>query len=79
MYMFLSFIVAFVFMFFPTLIAICKQDWYNVAKIGMLNIALVLVSLVINVNFTNIIDAAATFLFWFSFFLLIEEDVDETK
>lgn len=73
MYLVLSFVVALLFMFYPTLVAIAtKRKLVDITTVGLLNVALVLVSIIIPVSFT-VIDMASVLLFVFSYLMLIEE------
>lgn len=73
MYLVLSFIVALLFMFYPTLVAVAtKRKFVDITTVGLLNVALVLVSIIIPVSFT-VIDMASVLLFVFSYLMLIEE------
>lgn len=73
MYLVLSFVVALLFMFYPTLVAVAtKRKLMDITIVGLLNVALVLVSIIIPVSFT-VIDIASVLLFVFSYLMLIEE------
>lgn len=73
MYLVLSFVVALLFMFYPTLVAIAtKRKLVDITTVFLLNVALVLVSIIIPVSFT-VIDMASVLLFVFSYLMLIEE------
>ena len=73
MYLVLSFVVALLFMFYPTLVAVAtKRKLVDITTVFLLNVALVLVSIIIPVNFT-VIDMASVLLFVFSYLMLIEE------
>lgn len=73
MYLVLSFVVALLFMFYPTLVAVAtKRKLVDITTVGLLNVALVLVSIIIPVSFT-VIDMASVLLFVFSYLMLIEE------
>ena len=73
MYLVLSFVVALLFMFYPTLVAVAtKRKFVDITTVFLLNVALVLVSIIIPVSFT-VIDMASVLLFVFSYLMLIEE------
>ena len=73
MYLVLSFVVALLFMFYPTLVVVAtKRKLVDITTVFLLNVALVLVSIIIPVSFT-VIDMASVLLFVFSYLMLIEE------
>lgn len=73
MYLVLSFVVALLFMFYPTLVALAtKRPIVDITTVFLLNVALVLVSIIIPVSFT-VIDIISVLLFVLSYLMLIEE------
>lgn len=73
MYLVLSFVVALLFMFYPTLVALAtKRPIVDITTVFLLNVALVLVSIIIPVSFT-VIDIISVLLFVISYLMLIEE------
>ncbi len=73
MYLVLSFVVALLFMFYPTLVAVAtKRKLVDITTVFLLNVALVLVSIIIPVSFT-VIDIVSVLLFVLSYLMLIEE------
>ncbi len=73
MYLVLSFVVALLFMFYPTLVALAtKRPIVDITTVFLLNVALVLVSIIIPVSFT-VIDIVSVLLFVISYLMLIEE------
>lgn len=73
MYLVLSFVVALLFMFYPTLVALAtKRLIVDITTVFLLNVALVLVSIIIPVSFT-VIDIVSVLLFVISYLMLIEE------
>ncbi|VVZ31255.1 Uncharacterised protein [Escherichia coli] len=73
MYLVLSFVVALLFMFYPTLVAVAtKRKLVDITTVFLLNVALVLVSIIIPVSFT-VIDIISVLLFVLSYLMLIEE------
>jgi hypothetical protein len=73
MYLVLSFVVALLFMFYPTLVALAtKRPIVDITTVFLLNVALVLVSIIIPVSFT-VIDTVSVLLFVVSYLMLIEE------
>lgn len=74
MYLVLSFVVALLFMFYPTLVALAtKRPIVDITTVFLLNVALVLVSIIIPVSFT-VIDIVSVLLFVISYLMLIEEN-----
>lgn len=79
MYLVLSFIIAFLFMFYPTLVAVAmNRKMVDITTVGLLNVALVLVSIIIPVSFTAI-DSVSVFLFIVSYLMLVNEKPVDTK
>lgn len=73
MYLVLSFVVALLFMFYPTLVAnATRRTMVDLTTVFLLNVALVLVSIIIPVSFT-VIDIISVLLFVLSYLMLIEE------
>lgn len=73
MYLVLSFVVALLFMFYPTLVALAtRRTMVDLTTVFLLNVALVLVSIIIPVSFT-VIDIISVLLFLLSYLMLIEE------
>lgn len=73
MYLVLSFVVALLFMFYPTLVALAtRRTVGDITTVFLLNVVLALVSIIIPVN-PNVIDMVTVFLFVFSYLILIDE------
>lgn len=73
MYLVLSFVVALLFMFYPTLVAlVTRRTVGDITTVFLLNVVLALVSIKIPVTPT-VIDTVTVFLFVFSYLMLIDE------
>lgn len=74
LYLILSFVVAIVFMFYPTFVALVVQKSYRTIGIIMvLNITLALVSMLVVVSSLAWIDIITLWLFVFSYLMIVED------
>ena len=74
MYLVLNFVVVFLFMLYPTLVALAtKRTWTHIITVFFLNVVLVFVSIIIPISFTYT-DIVFVLLFVFSYLMLIDEN-----